>query len=1284
MKVKLIMVMMFFAAMVAILLVSVPERTAYAAGAIYYVSQSGGNDTNNGTSSSTPWKTLAKASTITYQPGDKLLLKSGDTWNEQLTLHGNGADGNVIQLSSYGSGSRPLIQRTNYNFNGDIGIYMKDLSHWIIQNIDFRQMWNGIMMEFETGLNKDITIQNVSFTDSPYAEYDPTYWPQKAARGFYTYVTPGNHPLNPVLDGLTFNNIYARNMGGGIHWEFGGSGNNGYAFKNVNVSDSVFEDGLFMQMSFLNTDGGSMKNVKFFNNGMTVDNGPANFAFYGNKNIDVSDLETAYNQRNASPMDGDGMDINDCHNCRFTRVLIHHNDGFGILESGGKPDQNFIMDNSVLYNDMINPAPIQAPLGDMVLNEHGSFVFYNSRLYPRTGVPLSSTSTESLVLKDTFVGDISSETNGLNLALSATATASTTYSGSTASNANDGSSSTSWRSASGTASDQWIQLDFGTARMVDKIVIEEDASSSISRFYLQYWDSSTSLWRDMYTGKTIGSSIYTNNMPFPGRLSSKIRLYVKSTTSGEPIIKEFKAYNNFYGKIDAFSNAGFETGLFTNWTTSGSAFGSMPFTVRHYGLSAWDGGYWGDSSSGGAATGTLTSANFNAGLKLSFLRAGWDGTVLQNNSYYYLRRASDNVILFVARPPQSDSFTPYEWDTSAYAGTPVYFQVVDGNSTSSFDWLAVDKLQVLTGASSAAAIPMSTSVTTSDLHDDFSTSTLNSMWSWVRQDSTKWSLTANPGSMQISTQPGELYQTTNDAKNILLRNAPDGDWTMKVKLAFNPTTAGQQAGVIVYQDDNNYLKLVRSYTASNRISFQKEVGGTFDNTYELLGVTATTVFLKIAKLGTTYTAYYNTDGSETWILLAQTTISGLNNTKVGLISYGGPTGPSADFDWFDIRKSQKTEEFEGQALNTRMWSWIREDNAKWSLTSSAGSMRIGVQPGELYQTTNTAKNLLLKRPSTADWTIKTKVSFNPTTGNQQAGLIVYQDDNNYLKLVRAYTASNRILLQQEAGGVFTDTYYLNGVTATTVYLMLVKSGMSYTAYYNTDGGESWTLLYQTTANLDSGITKFGLMSYGGPTGPNADFDWFDDGTPPIYTDDFNNSVLDSAWSWKWEDSTKWSLTASPGAVRIAAQAGELYQTPNTAKNLLLRSAPGGDWTMKTKLSYNPIGSNQQAGLIVYQDDDSYLKLVRANTISNRILFQQEIGGVFTDKYQLDNVTTTTVYLKLVKSGATYSSYYNTDGSETWSFLAQTTLSGLIGTYVGLLNMGGSGGPNADFDWFDIR
>lgn len=80
--------------LVVVLFVSIfqgiPITTVSAAGNVYYVSFSTGNDNNTGTSEGTPWKTLAKLNGMIFLQGDTVLLKCGDTWNEELILKGSG------------------------------------------------------------------------------------------------------------------------------------------------------------------------------------------------------------------------------------------------------------------------------------------------------------------------------------------------------------------------------------------------------------------------------------------------------------------------------------------------------------------------------------------------------------------------------------------------------------------------------------------------------------------------------------------------------------------------------------------------------------------------------------------------------------------------------------------------------------------------------------------------------------------------------------------------------------------------------------------------------------------------------------------------------------------------------------------------------------------------------------------------------------------------------------------------------------------------------------------
>lgn len=95
----------------------------YAANATnYYVSNSG-NDSNDGLTPATAWQTLSKVNASSFNAGDSILLKRGDSWNERLTLTSSGSAGNPIVIGAYGNGNKPIItgfQTVTLTNNGNI------------------------------------------------------------------------------------------------------------------------------------------------------------------------------------------------------------------------------------------------------------------------------------------------------------------------------------------------------------------------------------------------------------------------------------------------------------------------------------------------------------------------------------------------------------------------------------------------------------------------------------------------------------------------------------------------------------------------------------------------------------------------------------------------------------------------------------------------------------------------------------------------------------------------------------------------------------------------------------------------------------------------------------------------------------------------------------------------------------------------------------------------------------------------------------------------------------
>lgn len=77
--------------------------------ATYYVDSAKGSDNNSGTIPSAPWKSLAKANSFKFSPGDTVLLRRGSLWREELDFPSSGSAGAPITIDAYAEGPLPII-----------------------------------------------------------------------------------------------------------------------------------------------------------------------------------------------------------------------------------------------------------------------------------------------------------------------------------------------------------------------------------------------------------------------------------------------------------------------------------------------------------------------------------------------------------------------------------------------------------------------------------------------------------------------------------------------------------------------------------------------------------------------------------------------------------------------------------------------------------------------------------------------------------------------------------------------------------------------------------------------------------------------------------------------------------------------------------------------------------------------------------------------------------------------------------------------------------------------
>ena len=79
-----------------------------------YIDSRSGNDSGDGLSPATAWKTLRKARGTVLGPGERLLLKRGSVFGSELRVSAKGAPGNWAEIGAYGDGMNPQIRRSRH------------------------------------------------------------------------------------------------------------------------------------------------------------------------------------------------------------------------------------------------------------------------------------------------------------------------------------------------------------------------------------------------------------------------------------------------------------------------------------------------------------------------------------------------------------------------------------------------------------------------------------------------------------------------------------------------------------------------------------------------------------------------------------------------------------------------------------------------------------------------------------------------------------------------------------------------------------------------------------------------------------------------------------------------------------------------------------------------------------------------------------------------------------------------------------------------------------------
>ncbi len=318
--------------------------------AVYYVSQSEGDDTADGLSEATAWKTLTHVSQKTFQPGDRILLKAGDRWTgETLTLRGSGTPDLPIELSSYGTGDKPLISP---QLMDAAAITLHNEEGWRIDGIAMEKAMTGINAEFDGVYDKrSLTFENLDIRD-----LDDTF---NSKPNLYNHFSTGialkgngnastYHLRGLTMKSIVFDNVNTPLFQGAIsqYTNTAGFGTNA-RFKDVTIDGLTATNAKQWGFNFLFMVDASITNISAENVGVlggTHDGvnpyGIGGIVVANSKNVVFDGVELRNIGKGSQGYDGVGFDFEggtDASNVTLRNAVIDGIDGAGIMifDNGG-------------------------------------------------------------------------------------------------------------------------------------------------------------------------------------------------------------------------------------------------------------------------------------------------------------------------------------------------------------------------------------------------------------------------------------------------------------------------------------------------------------------------------------------------------------------------------------------------------------------------------------------------------------------------------------------------------------------------------------------------------------------------------------------------------------------------------------------------------------------------------------------------------------------------------------------------------------------------------------
>lgn len=190
------------------------------------------------------------------------------------------------------------------------------------------------------------------------------------------------------------------------------------------------------------------------------------------------------------------------------------------------------------------------------------------------------------------------------------------------------------------------------------------------------------------------------------------------------------------------------------------------------------------------------------------------------------------------------------------------------------------------------------------------------------------------------------------------------------------------------------------------------------------------------------------------------------------------------------------DNFDSEKLDLE-WNFRRVPQKNtYSLAAKKGVLRLNLKP-EVFELRG-QYSLMGIRQKESDFEFSTQMNFAPGKNGEEAGISIFQQDNNYINFTISKLKNNLILKitvkeREKKASILKESSLFNFKGDIT--FKLVSAGEKYQYYYSLDKGMNFSLFAETVNNIVicKGYigTNIGLYatSNGKPTKSYADYDW---------------------------------------------------------------------------------------------------------------------------------------------------------------------------------------------------